>query len=264
MGEKLSKAPVYFTIAQVRFNSVQKMDTFAPDIQEKFRKATFSDAKNITLTGLNFGLGVNNAPIQFPVPVTQTQHSYSNFENTKCFILDQSSLTFQSTDYNGFDSFSKTFLSGLQFVDEVVEGIDFVDRIGMRYLNAFKPQMGHSLHQYLNPKVVGLFDDSEKQISHSFSETVYVRNRKNVIARTVILNGSFNFPLDTQLGSLVVNKRFVEEISGLHSSLDIDSSTSERQKYSINLVSDELAKIHAEVENAFKEIVLPYALEAWK
>lgn len=263
MGEKLSKAPVYFTIAQVRFNSVQKMDSYAPDIQEKFRKATYSDAQTITLNGLNFGIGVNDAPLQMPVPIRQTQNTYANFDKTECFILDQSSLTYQATKYRGFETFSETFLKGMEFVNDVVEGLDFVDRIGMRYLNAFEAQNTEHITEYLNPKVIGLFDDSQKQNSQSFSETVYKRNDKNVIARTIILSGRFNFPFDAQPGALAVNNRF-KEISGVHSTLDIDSSTSTRQRFSINLVTDELKLIHDEIESAFKEIVSSKALEIWK
>lgn len=263
MGEKLSKAPVYFTIAQVRFNSVQKMDSYAPDIQEKFRKEAYSDAQTVTLNGLNFDIGVNDAPFQMPIPIRQTQHTYSNFDKTECFILDQSSLTYQATEYRGFETFSESFLKGLVFVDDVVEGLDFVDRIGMRYLNAFKARNSEPIAEYLNPKVTGLFDDSQKQISHSFSETVYKRNDKDIIARTIILSGKFNFPFDAQPGALAVDNRF-KEISGIHSTLDIDSSTSTRQRFSIDLVTHELKLIHNEIESAFKEIVSHKALEIWK
>lgn len=263
MGEKLNKAPVYFTIAQVRFNSVQKMDSFAPDIQEKFRKAFFADAQTIILNGFNLGPGTPGGIVQMPAQVTQSLHSYSNFGRTECFILDQSSLTFQSTDYGGFEPFSETFVTGLGIVDQVIDGIDFTDRIGLRYLNAFEPENGESIGEYLNPEVVGKFDQSEMQISHSVVETAYIRNSKNVLARTIILNGPFNFPFDIQLGSLTLNSR-LKGISRMHATLDIDSSTSKREKFGLPEVTKELKLIHDEIEYAFKRIVAPHALEIWK
>ena len=263
MGEKLSKAPVYFTIAQVRFNSIQKMDSFAPDIQEKFRKVSFSDAQTISLNGLDFGFATVGNSLNPPVPVRQSLHIYSNFEKTECFILDQSSLTFQTTEYGDFQSFSETFLRGLKIVDQVIGGIDFVDRIGLRYLNAFQAENGKHITYSLNPKIVGTFDNPEMQISHSFVETAYIRNRKNVLARTIIMNGQFNFPLDIQLGALRLSKR-LNDISGEHATLDIDSSTSVRQKFDIASVSIELRLIHDEIEYSFNRIVSPSALENWK
>ena len=264
MGEKLSNAPVYFTIVQVRFNSIPKMDSFAPNIQEKFRKATFPDAQTNTLSTLNLSFGVSDAVGQQPIPLKQqTQHTYSNFENSACFILDQSSLTFQTTRYDTFETFSETFLMGLKLVNEAVEGIDFVDRIGIRYLNAFKAQGEESIVSYLNAKVVGLFGEAESQTTHSFTETVYVRNKKNIVARSIILNGPFSFPLDVQPGALKVAERF-KKISETHGALDIDGSTIERQKFDMASVTEELQLVHNEVEAAFTAIVLPHALEVWK
>ena len=264
MGEKLSKAPVYFTIVQVRFNAIPRMDTFAPNIQEKFRKASFSDAQTNTLSTLNLSFGMSDGVGQQPIPLRQqTQHTYSNFESKACFILDQSSLTFQTTEYDTFESFSETFLMGLGLVNEGVEGIDFVDRIGFRYLNAFKARDNESITTYLNAKVVGLFSEVEIQTSHSFTETVYVRNKKNILARTIILNGRFSFPLDVQPGALKVADRFTK-ISDTHGALDIDGSTMERQKFNMASVATELKLVHDEIEVAFTKIVSPHALEVWK
>lgn len=263
MGEKLRNAPVYFTIIQVRFNTIQKMDSFAPNIQEKFRKASFSDAQTNTLNTLNLSFGMSDAPAQQPIPLKQqTQHTYSNFENTACFILDQSSLTFQTTEYDTFKTFSETFLDGLKFVDEVVEGIDFVDRIGIRYLNAFKARDNESITAYLNTKVVGLFDEAEIKTSHSFTETVYSRNRKNIVARTIILNGPFSFPFDVQPGALKVGDRF-RKISETHGALDIDGSNIERLKFGLTSLAAELNSVHDEIEVAFTKIVSPHALKIW-
>ena len=45
MGTKMRSAPVYFTIAQARFNPILTLDAYAPQIQERLRKEGFPDAK---------------------------------------------------------------------------------------------------------------------------------------------------------------------------------------------------------------------------
>lgn len=43
MGAPLKNPPVYFTIAQVRFNTILKLAEFLPAIQENLRNAGFPD-----------------------------------------------------------------------------------------------------------------------------------------------------------------------------------------------------------------------------
>ena len=93
MSKKMKNAPVYFTIIQARFNSIQKMDEFATNIQEKFRKTEFPDAQTVILNTLNLNFGNPSEAVQAQAPNRQlTQHTYSNFERTACFVLDSSSL----------------------------------------------------------------------------------------------------------------------------------------------------------------------------
>jgi uncharacterized protein (TIGR04255 family) len=38
MARKMTRAPVYFAIMQARFNPILALDSYAPQIQERFRK----------------------------------------------------------------------------------------------------------------------------------------------------------------------------------------------------------------------------------
>ncbi len=49
MGQKMKNAPVYFTIAQVRHNPVLRLGAYAPDIQDRMRKAGYPDFKSCLL-----------------------------------------------------------------------------------------------------------------------------------------------------------------------------------------------------------------------
>ena len=263
MGEKLSKAPVYFTIFQVRFNSIQ-IDTYIPDIQEKFRKAKFPDAKKSVLSTINLNFGVSSESAQQQAPSQQhTIYTYSNFDKTACFVLDKSSLTFQTTAYDRFETISPIFFDGLNIINESLGGIDFVDRVGFRYLDAFEADQPDKVTDYLNEKFIGLFGENEMQVTHSFTETVYRRDSIDLTARTVILNSQFGMPMDVQPGSLVVGERFTK-ISGTHAMLDIDGSVSSRQEFSLEKIKSNLSMIHDEILVAFYKIITPLALEAWK
>jgi uncharacterized protein (TIGR04255 family) len=263
MGKKMNKAPVYFAIVQIRFNAIQKMDFFAANIQDKFRKTDFPDAHTAVLNTLNLNFGGSQQELS-QVPMTQlTQHTYSNFDRTACFVLDSSSLTFQTTEYDNYETFSETFLRGLNIVNTEINGIDFVERLGLRYLDAFRAGTDDKIEDYLNSHVTGLHGTPGAKIAHTFTESVYVKQDVNVTARVIIMDRQFGFPLDVQPGSLAVGERF-KSISGVHSMLDIDCSILKRDKFDKALVKANLEKIHDEVDRSFNDVTTKHARKVWK
>ncbi len=106
MGIKMRHAPVYFTIAQARFNSILALDSYAPQIQERLRKEGFPDAKKGFLATINLNLAAPTEASAPQVPVAQTtRYMFCNMEQTSGCILDQGALSFQTTDYDVFEKF---------------------------------------------------------------------------------------------------------------------------------------------------------------
>ena len=56
MGARLRAAPVFFTIAQVRFNPILSLEAYAPQIQERLRKEGLPDAQKGLLATINLNL----------------------------------------------------------------------------------------------------------------------------------------------------------------------------------------------------------------
>ena len=73
------------------------------------------------------------------MPVEQTtRYTFLNIERTAGFVLDQAALSFQTTAYDVFESFSAAFLAGLRTVHEVVD-LSYTERLGVRYLTPCFP-----------------------------------------------------------------------------------------------------------------------------
>ena len=121
MGKKLRRAPVYFTLAQVRFNAVLALDSYVPKIQDQLRRQGYPDVKKGTLTTFNLNVG-NPAEAGVPqVPISQTtRYTFSKIDKSEGFILDQAALSFQTTEYDTFDSFAEALIKGLEIVNEAV------------------------------------------------------------------------------------------------------------------------------------------------
>jgi uncharacterized protein (TIGR04255 family) len=261
MGRKLNNAPVYFAIVQARFNPILALDSYAPAIQDSLRRQ-FPDAQKGTLNTFNIALNPALDGGQSQVPVSRvTRYTFLNAGRTAGFILDQGTLSYQTTDYDVFETFSDTFLDVLEIVHKAVE-LSYTDRIGFRYLDAVFPKSDESLPKYLNECVLGLYEKSGGRIVHSFNETVFKMHDVNVTSRTVIQDGPLGFPPDLQPRSLAVPARF-QSLKGVHAVLDFDGSVERRETFEIDVIRNRVSVIHDDIAVAFKATVTKHALKVW-
>jgi uncharacterized protein (TIGR04255 family) len=262
MGRKLSNAPVYFAIVQARFNPILALDSYAPAIQDSLRRQGFPDAQKSILSTFNLTLQAPTDGAQGEVPVSRAaRYNFVNIDKTAGFILDQGALSYQTTDYDVFETFSDTFVHGLEIVNKAVE-LSYTDRIGFRYLDAVFPKPDESLAKYLNECVLGLYEKSGGEIMHSFNETVFKVRDVNVTSRTVIQNGPLGFPPDLHPHLLLVPDRF-QSLKGMHAMLDIDGSVERREPLKVDVIKNRLSAIHDEIAVAFKATVTEYAMRVW-
>lgn len=264
MGEKLKSAPVYFTIVQVRFNPILALESYAPRIQERLRKQKYPDVQKGVLSTINFSPAVSAGESNAQIPVGQSvRFVFSNMERTSCFILDESALTFQTSKYDTFEKFAEDFMIGLEVVHEAVE-LNFIDRIGVRYLDAVFPRDGEKLAEYLTGSVLGLSEKLGGNIVHSFSETLVRKDEVSVLARAIIQNGQVGFPPDVLPTGTKLNldERF-QKLQGLHAILDTDGFTERREQFSLDRVRESLFAIHGEISKAFRATVTNNALKIW-
>jgi uncharacterized protein (TIGR04255 family) len=259
----MRQAPVYFTIVQVRFSPILALDSYAPQIQEKLRKHDFPDARKGVLATINLNPTAPTEASAPQVPLTQTmRYMFLNMQQTEAFILDQGALSFQTTEYDVFETFSEKFLSGLVAVDEAV-GLSYTDRIGLRYLDAVFPKSGEKLRDYVCSSMLGLTEKLGGGLVHAFSESQVKMDGVGIVARAIIQEGPVGFPPDLQPMTLKVGGRF-QELRGLHAVLDIDGSAESREAFKLEVIRERLLSIHGEIDKAFRASVTENALKTWE
>jgi uncharacterized protein (TIGR04255 family) len=258
MGPPLKKPPVYFTVAQVRFNPLLKLSDFLPSIQEGLRKFGFPAFTVHTTVALQ--LAVKDGQT-VPQPVPHEQYLFANVEQIHCFVLSSDSLTFQSTNYGTYESFSEVFLEGLALVHKEV-ALDFTDRVGLRYLDHVFPKPVDNLSLYLAPEVQGLSTRLGGQPVHSYAEALNAVGNVMLRTRVVIQNGGLGFPPDLLPRGMAVQQRFLQA-QGMHAILDTDGSVEGRALFSLEAVREHLFAIHEVIGAAFRATVTPHALAAW-
>lgn len=259
MGRPLKNPPVYYTVAQVKFNPVLKLKTYLPDIQEGLRERGYPDFRPESLFTVQLGpQGSAGAALQQTVA---ERFVFGNAEQTHSFVLAQDALTFQSTDHGHFEPFSESFLNGLAIIDSAMR-LDFVERIGLRYLDRIAPGADERLEQYLTPEVLGISSRLDIQNAASYAESRGERNEVKLVSRTILQAGPVGFPVDMGPVSLKIAPRFTAD-SGLHAILDNDGFVERRETYSSEKVQMHLNAIHALISAAFKATVTDYAFQRW-
>jgi len=262
MGQKLSKPPIFFSLIQARFNPLFALESYVARIQDRLRQEGFPDASKNPVQIIKLNLIAGGAP-QGPIPVTQSiRYIFGNMERTSGFFLDEPALTFQTTAYDTFEVFLSQFLAGLRIVNEVA-GLDFIERVGVRYLNAISPGDDGELSKYIAASLLGLAGKLQGSLAHTYSETHVKSDSVHMLVRAVVRDGEIGLPPDLAPSPLEVEQRF-RDIKGEHGILDIDGWREIRESFDLKQVESRLRKVHDGVEEAFHAAITPHALKVWK
>jgi uncharacterized protein (TIGR04255 family) len=259
MGTPLKSPPVYFTVAQVRFNALLKLGDYLPSIQEAMRKAGFPDfmpRKTVVLQ-----LAAQQGQATPPSMVSVEQFLFGNADKTHIFVLNPDSLTLQSTRYGRFEDFSAQFIKGLAIVHDIVQ-LDFTDRVGLRYLDHVAPRQNDTLERYVVPEARGLSARLGGKAVHSYYEALSRVGEVQLRSRIVIQDGGLAFPPDLTPDGMQIDGRFLE-YSGHHATLDTDGFIEGRMPFSTLAVGEQLVTIHGVISTAFKAAVTEHAFKVW-
>ena len=262
MGTPLKNPPVYFTLAQVRFNPILKLADYLPEIQEGFRHQGYPDFETQHGFAIQLHVQDNNSAAQaLPQHIHQERYLIGNVERTHSFILDRESLTIQSTNYGHFENFSKIFLDGLLIVHKVVE-LAYTERVGLRFLDRVMPREDETVDQYLADHIQGLKSKLGGKPVYSYAEAMNEVDDIKLVSRVAIQHGPLAFPPDIQPGQLAVMKKFLS-YAGPSATLDNDGFIERRESFSERSLSTHLEAIHKVIGDAFKVTVTPYAFTVW-
>ncbi|MGD0446502.1 MAG: TIGR04255 family protein [Edaphobacter sp.] len=263
MGKQWKKPPVYFVIAQVRFNPVLNLGSYLATIQEDFRKAKFPDFKTALNVTFNVGLLAGLRPGEEQPMQRNERYLFGNEEGTETFILEPTGLTFQTTEYRTFDFLMQTFLSRLEYLS-VTLSLSYSDRVGLRYLDAVIPEEKESLQPYLISQVFGLRGKVDGNVQHSFTETLIDVSEGKLLSRVVMQTGPIGFPPDLlmHVNGVKLGSRFAT-YSGEYAIIDTDGFNDTRSKIDRSTIETKFLGLHKRVDEAFHAIVTERAVSLW-
>jgi uncharacterized protein (TIGR04255 family) len=261
MGGKLRDAPVYFTLAQVRFNPILTLESYINGLQETLRKQGFPDFRRNLLTAFSIASPEGSSP-QLSPPQSEAQYLFNDTGGTSGFVLGQGFVSYQTTEYDVFEKFSRKLLDGIESIHRAVE-LAYIERIGFRTLDAVFPRGNDALEQYVQPEVMGLSGKLPGSLVYSFSETRIQAELGFVVARVVIQDGPVAFPPDLMPLVLRVADRFAKQ-QGRHAILDADAFFEAREPFDLGKIEQRLLQLHDQAGITFRSTVTPHALGVWE
>lgn len=262
MGTRMRQAPVFYTLVQVAFNSILQMADYVPTLQERLRRVGFPDFRQEKRRKI--AVAMQQAEGEPPQVTTQegpTRWNFLDSAQTSGYILQPESLVYHTTAYETFEHFSQRLLDGLGLVHEIVS-LSYIQRIGLRYLDAVVPRKGESLGQYLSAGVVGLSPVINGKLAHSFTETASRSNEGTLVARVLITDGELAIAPDLFPIPLKLEERFAT-VKGLHAVLDTDHFANERFDFDLNRINANLKASHARINDAFSLTATDFARKVW-
>lgn len=262
MGAKLANAPVFLTAVQVRHNPVLALDDYAKALQEQFRKIGYPDYK--VRVQSEFEIDVSTPSGMKVKSQESRQHSYLNRAGSACFVLENSRLYFQVTEYDVFDTFRDEFLKGLGLLHSIVT-LDYVDSVSMRLLDAIVPAEKEDLSAYMAKELLGIgevLEDPTWGIMHSASEATIRTSEHRVIVRTLARHGKLSVPPDLNIQGMQLTPRF-SEVNGVHAILDSDCAFESRSNFDLADISSRLRLLKDDLRTTFQAAVTKYALDRW-
>ena len=204
-----------------------------------------------------------NSEAQQPTMQDAERYIFSNIENTKNFNLEQNALSFQTTKYVTFEQFAADLKGGIGIVHGAV-GLDFIERIGVRYLDAVMPKPDETLSEYLNPGVMGLYEKLKGNIQYSFSETLTHGENSSVLSRTILQNGKIGFPPDILTGMTLTVQQPFHQFDGMHAVIDTDAFYGERTRFDLEELIKTLDALHECTSASFKATITDHARKTWE
>ncbi len=262
---KMKNAPVYYALVQANFNPIAAMNKYINDIQDEFRKASYTLFEQQVRTQFQF----SNSLGEIEPKVAQTSSCswvISKQDRKSGFILTESSVMFHTTHYETHKEFIAELLRGLKIVHDIVK-LAHLSRVGLRYLNAVLPAPGEKLNQYLVSGLHGVNFKAEK--NYSLSESLFKTEcgPKLTVGKLIIRVLQFKSPLGYPPGispyGLMPMKRFdIREILS-HAIIDIDHFVEDHMTLDFNEISEQLFSLYRVTKQAFKATITSYAQKKW-
>ncbi|BAY10411.1 TIGR04255 family protein [Calothrix sp. NIES-2098] len=250
---RLENAPLVYVLAQVVFNPILLMEDFIPTIQEKLRRKGYIKYKYAPTQEIVLGKDVQVSVLN--------RWIFSNKNEQESVVISQNFIVLETSNYDVFDTFIKTFQDIIIIFEDITKP-EFIERIGLRYVDLIRKKKEETFSDYLQPGLLGV---SAEQFGSSNSVSRLEQIAKTPVGEIAIRlslsnNGSY-LPPDL-LNSSVIHSINIE-LGETVAILDIDHFSIQPRDFIIDRLMESMQELHQYIKKAFIASVTNYALKIW-
>lgn len=253
---KLTHSPLIYVLAQVRIGAILQMADYIPQIQERLRKEGYPLYQEGEVQEVRLGPGRTDL-------ARARRWLFDNIEHDAGFLIQTGSIVFRTTAYDTSEVFFTRLQRGLEIIHEVVD-IAVVERLGLRYIDAFQADPGHRLAEYFRPEIRGISLEeigvAQPQLLINLVADTQVGGK--LVIRLSQNTGGWFLPPDLQPPDLVVKQRLAPD--GEIAVLDYDHFMEGTRPFSLGAIRQTFVDLHTVTSGAFRRTVSEFALDTWK
>jgi uncharacterized protein (TIGR04255 family) len=263
--EKMANAPVYYALAQARFNPVAAMEQYVATIQDSLRfqgYPLFEQSQVVRLIVPAAG----QAPPAEPQTLRTTFWTITRSDRAAGYVLTSSDIFYHTTRYETHDEFLRELLRGLAAVHEATR-LDHVSRLGLRYLDAVLPRDGESVEQYLVGGLHGMEFDAVPR--YRMTESIFETHpgplvtTGTLVTRVLKITAPLGFPPDVPPHGLTLDSRFDIKEPRTHAVIDTDHFVEGPMPLDTDKLREELLSLHATIKSVFQAMTTDHARHVW-
>ena len=252
---KLAKSPLVYVVAQVRIGAVLKMEHYVPEIQEHMRKVGYVLYRPNEVRNLRFGPGKSELRVA-------KQWAFDRIDRKTGFLVQEGSVAFHTTAYDTHEAFFAELQRGLQIVQDAVD-LGAMERLGLRYIDAFQADAGRDLSDYLQPGLRGVaLEDIGARQASAFTNLITDTDVGGRLVVRIGLNSRGGLPPDLTPPDLVLARGFSPDRS--IAVLDYDHFIEETQPFSVERAIERFNALHGILSASFRKTASDFALESWR
>lgn len=261
MHEKLSKSPIVYVLAQVRFSNIENIEYYIPQLQDKIR-TTFPHYQKINIQAIQLREG------QPPNSSTLTQWHFMDKEKYIGIILDGRSIAIHTSRYDQFTPLLKSFVTVLTQFNKILE-ISLCTRLGLRYINLIENGLSNINQGLQGFQLSG--DDFSKNKFFSKMETTQLSNdgiikvqalhfgEKQVIGETQ----NIFVPSDVSDSANMLSFKNHKEPDNNFLILDVDHFNEDQRDFNVLEISSGFTRLQEAVYQAFCQAAGNENLKNW-
>jgi len=256
---QLPNAPLAYVLGAVKFDTQLSLDTHLPALQERLKEdyPRFQMVKEIAIhLG---GLPQTSAPV--------ARYEFASDDNRYGVILNQETLVFHATDYQGYEDFGARLVSVLKHVSGVLKSI-FVRRIGLRYIDVIIPNGNESPDEYVSPglRCFPKLDIPSSRARGGLALTEIEMEEGALIVRYTVAVGNPMLPPDVQSLKLSPPPVLLRSVNddGITATLDFDRYIVQESTFNAEQIGERFNSLHKDHSNAFRQLTTEHAMKIWK